>query len=718
MMNNCFKNEPETERREVPLFDPLFEKLVKEDPELKSHKSARNNENDDNDEPDVIIGAPPKKKYSHPTIKVPASYVNSKNNSSNQKNEGSIEHKTENPLLFAHEKEVFPPKKVESPKGKSLSDEKIEIMVHELKETRASLNRLIISMEKIKSDDDKNEKEELSPKTEKPNEENEKEKEENTKPTTKETKNDNNESENTENEEETKETKKNDKEKRENKELNNENKIKDGKFDGKNKKTKENHKQDEEKDEKNIENKETKKNDDEKGDNKEEVVTESKEKDEKMIHSLKNKLKETIKEQEEGNEKEIKSIKTKNVKDISKPKEEKEKKIHRKDKKENEYSDEQETDYESEHEEEGTNEKKDHVVSKENNKKDNEKKQKNVNLAKSENSPKQAKTETIETIAKEVINNVIKGALTNAMKDEEKDDEYEYTYYDDEEEEEYQEEHEEHENKPNKHNVDLNPVPPKGRFVKSPRRIKQINRIINFKTKANNSGNGLQFVRKLQNKDDDDDIPMNPTNLQELEVCVQKRLDRLIKIAKPLFPGMTNNTSLVAALSARGLWASEIFALEDKIKKEDERRLVLESQQRHRPPVNVDIIKLNKEIADAKKLIERYHRPLPEPISLSQCEIIDPKTSISMQAKITKEKGLIKAMSDHVQELEQRTLDLDKRIALMTQKKSSYVYEPEKDKKNGKKHNPRKAKKNIVTKEAKDVEEKEEVKEEKKETAV
>ena len=75
-----------------------------------------------------------------------------------------------------------------------------------------------------------------------------------------------------------------------------------------------------------------------------------------------------------------------------------------------------------------------------------------------------------------------------------------------------------------------------------------------------------------------------------------------------------------------------------------------------------------------------------------------------MQAKISKEKQLIQSMTNQISELQLKVTELDKRIALMTQKRSNYIFSPEKEKKLKPKKLPKYDKKPKKTKSKKNTE--------------
>lgn len=171
-----------------------------------------------------------------------------------------------------------------------------------------------------------------------------------------------------------------------------------------------------------------------------------------------------------------------------------------------------------------------------------------------------------------------------------------------------------------------------------------------------------------------------PKNETELYDFILNRISNLTMISSQLFPDVTDEYLLVKNLAAKGSRYLEMTILDDKIRILKSDNEILKEQLANQPKPNMESIKLKREIQNAKKIIERLRKGPPPKIPITNSLTVSNHPEIghpvSMQAHIMKEKRKVEEIQNQISSLRENLEKLNKRIALMSQTKSSYTYDP------------------------------------------
>ncbi|EAY07849.1 hypothetical protein TVAG_312480 [Trichomonas vaginalis G3] len=190
-----------------------------------------------------------------------------------------------------------------------------------------------------------------------------------------------------------------------------------------------------------------------------------------------------------------------------------------------------------------------------------------------------------------------------------------------------------------------------------------------------------------ENSGNQDNIPIRvfseeeqPKTESDLYEFILDRMSNLVNVSKTLFPDIDDEYLLIKNLAAKGSRAFEMSILDEKIKQYKLSNATFKEELSNQPKLNMESVKLKREIQNAKKIIERLKKAPPPQIPTTNSMTIPNHPEIghpiSMQAHIMKEKRSVEELQKQVTDLQENLDKLNKRIALMSQTKSSYVYDP------------------------------------------
>ncbi|OHS94524.1 hypothetical protein TRFO_39314 [Tritrichomonas foetus] len=174
-------------------------------------------------------------------------------------------------------------------------------------------------------------------------------------------------------------------------------------------------------------------------------------------------------------------------------------------------------------------------------------------------------------------------------------------------------------------------------------------------------------------------------NVPSLQKAVKKKVDALIKMSRSRFPATKDSKELIIKLVEQSRALHEFQFIEKRVKYFEKENRDLMANPTSKPKVTIsqqrELKKLTKDLADAEKKIEHLKLLNAKPLQQGQpkniFEIDDELGALKIdnQVALTKEKESLASIKSEVDELQSQVDTVEKRIALMKQKKSNYAKE-------------------------------------------